>query len=122
GTPLLDVVRNATLDELIAETFRAGQPMQRELTLSDSHVEISAVPIRDDVDLATTGVVILFHDITQLRQADRVRRDFVENVSHELRTPLLILRGYIETLRESRTTSREGLMRILEVLERSWRR
>ena len=118
GTPLLDVVRNATLDELIAETFRAGQPMQRELTLSDSHVEISAVPIRDDVDLATTGVVILFHDITQLRQADRVRRDFVENVSHELRTPLSILRGYIETLRESPKTSREELMRILEIMER----
>src|SRR5438105_13331732 len=96
--------------------------MQRELTLSDSHVEISAVPIRDDFDLATTGVVILFHDITQLRQADRVRRDFVENVSHELRTPLSILRGYIETLRESPKTSREELMRILEVMERHSKR
>jgi two-component system phosphate regulon sensor histidine kinase PhoR len=38
------------------------------------------------------------HDITDLRRADRIRRDFVANVSHELRTPLTAVRGYVEAL------------------------
>src|SRR6266576_1437111 len=102
GAPLLDVVRDATVDRLIEETLRTGKVMQSELVRADSKtnserdVEISAVPVKDDAGL-TTGAVVLFHDITQLKQTDKVRRDFVANVSHELRTPLSILRGYIET-------------------------
>jgi two-component system phosphate regulon sensor histidine kinase PhoR len=101
--------------------------MQSELILTDSKtnserdVEVSAVPMIDDADL-TTGAVVLFHDITQLKQADRVRRDFVANVSHELRTPLSILSGYIETLLDSPKTSREELSRILRVMERHSKR
>src|SRR6266540_660791 len=123
GAPLLDVVRDATVDRLIEETLRTGKAMQSELVRADSKtnserdVEISAVPIKDDAGL-TTGAVVLFHDITQLKQADKVRRDFVANVSHELRTPLSILSGYIETLLDSPKTSREELSRILRVMER----
>ncbi len=127
GAPLLETVRHATVDRLIAETLRTGKPMQSELTLTDSktnaerHVEISAVPMKDDVD-RTTGAVVLFHDITQLKRLDQVRSDFVANVSHELRTPLSILRGYIETLVDNPETSREELSRILQVMERHSKR
>jgi two-component system, OmpR family, phosphate regulon sensor histidine kinase PhoR len=44
------------------------------------------------------GAVLVLHDITDLRRADQVRRDFVANVSHELRTPLTAIRGYVEAL------------------------
>ncbi len=44
------------------------------------------------------GAVLVLHDISDLRRADRVRRDFVANVSHELRTPLTAIRGYVEAL------------------------
>lgn len=44
------------------------------------------------------GAVLVVHDITDLRRADQVRRDFVANVSHELRTPLTAVRGYVEAL------------------------
>jgi two-component system phosphate regulon sensor histidine kinase PhoR len=60
----------------------------------------------------------LFHDITELKKMDQVRRDFVANVSHELRTPLSILRGYIETLLDNSKTPHEELLRILRVMER----
>jgi len=125
--PLLDVVRDATVDRLIEETLRAGKAMQSELVRADSKtnserdVEISAVPIKDDAGL-TTGAVVLFHDITQLKQTDKVRRDFVANVSHELRTPLSILRGYIETLLDNPQTSDKELSRILGVMERHSKR
>ena len=125
--PLLDVVRDATVAWLIEETLRTGKVMQSELIRADSKtnserdVEISAVPIKDDADL-TTGAVVLFHDITQLKQTDKVRRDFVANVSHELRTPLSILRGYIETLLDNPQTSDKELSRILRVMERHSKR
>ena len=44
------------------------------------------------------GGVLVLHDITDLRRADQIRRDFVANVSHELRTPLTAIRGYVEAL------------------------
>src|SRR5437773_33469 len=127
GAPLLETIRHATLDRLIAETLRTGKAMQNELMLTDSktnaehHLEVSAVPMKDDFDL-TTGAVVLFHDITQLKRLDQVRSDFVANVSHELRTPLSILRGYIETLVDNPKTSREELSRILQVMERHSKR
>jgi two-component system phosphate regulon sensor histidine kinase PhoR len=127
GAPLLETVRHATLDRLIAETLRTDERMQSQLTLTDlktnaeRHVEVSAVPLKDDMDLIS-GAVILFHDITQLKRVDQIRRDFVANVSHELRTPLSILRGYIETLLDNPKTSREELARILQIMERHAKR
>ena len=47
---------------------------------------------------AGRGAVLVMHDITELRRADLVRRDFVANVSHELRTPLTAIKGYAEAL------------------------
>src|SRR5213082_1596239 len=126
GAPLLETVRHATLDRLIAETLLTGEAMKNELMLSDSktnaehHLEVSAVPMKNDA--LTTGAVVLFHDITQLKRLDQVRSDFVANVSHELRTPLSILRGYIETLVDNPKTSREELSRILRVMERHSKR
>jgi two-component system, OmpR family, phosphate regulon sensor histidine kinase PhoR len=127
GVPLVEAVRHATLDQLIAETLRTGEAMRGELSLADSrthierHVEVSAVPIKN-ADDEVTGAVVLFHDITELKQLDQIRRDFVANVSHELRTPLSILRGYIEVLFDEPETSRDELARILSIMERHSKR
>ena len=51
---------------------------------------------------AAHGAILVLHDITELRRADQIRRDFVANVSHELRTPLTAIRGYVEALSEER--------------------
>jgi two-component system phosphate regulon sensor histidine kinase PhoR len=75
------------------------------------------VPTKNDSG-RITGAAVLFHDITQMKQADEIRRDFVANVSHELRTPLSILRGYVETLLDDPELPTEELHRILEVMKR----
>jgi len=121
GTPLLEVVRDATLDRAIADAFRGSESARSELTLDGSQIELYAVATRNDAG-ELTGALVLFHDITELKKMDQVRRDFVANVSHELRTPLSILRGYIETLLDNPKTSREELSRILGVMERHSKR
>jgi two-component system phosphate regulon sensor histidine kinase PhoR len=127
GVPLVEAVRHATLDQLIAETLLTGEAMRSELSLADSrthserHIEVSAVPIKK-ADDEVTGAVVLFHDITELKRLDQIRRDFVANVSHELRTPLSILRGYIEVLLDEPDTPRDELARILSIMERHSKR
>jgi two-component system phosphate regulon sensor histidine kinase PhoR len=59
------------------------------------HLEVSVTPIIEGGDWAS---LVVFHDVTSVRRAERVRRDFVANVSHELRTPLAGLKSVIETL------------------------
>jgi two-component system phosphate regulon sensor histidine kinase PhoR len=56
------------------------------------------------------GAVLVLHDITDLRRADQIRRDFVANVSHELRTPLTAIRGYVEALSEGDASAEERQM------------
>jgi two-component system phosphate regulon sensor histidine kinase PhoR len=64
------------------------------------------------------GAVVVFHDITRIKQLEVVRQDFVANVSHELRTPLAIFRGYLETLADNPEMPREESQRILETMKR----
>jgi two-component system phosphate regulon sensor histidine kinase PhoR len=115
--PLLEIVRDPTLDRLLTDAFRGAGPVRCELALDQSQIELHAVATKNDAG-EITGALVLFHDITELKKMDQVRRDFVANVSHELRTPLSILRGYIETLLDSPKTPREELTRILRVMKR----
>ncbi len=121
GTPLLEIVRDATLDRVIDDAFDRGAPVRSDLVLDGSQVELDAVATRNEAG-EITGALVLFHDITELKKIDQVRRDFVANVSHELRTPLSILRGYIETLLDSPEMPREEFSRILGVMERHSKR
>jgi len=121
GTSLLEVVRDATLDRVVADALAGTGPVRSELAMDASQIELHAVPTRNEAG-EITGALVLFHDITDLKKTDQVRRDFVANISHELRTPLSILRGYIETLLEHPQTGAEELSRILGVMDRHSKR
>jgi two-component system phosphate regulon sensor histidine kinase PhoR len=66
----------------------------------------------------TTGVILVLHDISDLRHADRMRRDFVANVSHELRTPLTAIQGYVEALLDDDPPAQDDARRFLEIIDR----
>jgi len=63
------------------------------------------------------GAVLVMHDITELRRADQVRRDFVANVSHELRTPLTAIKGYAEALLDDPDDA-DARERFLDIIHR----
>jgi two-component system phosphate regulon sensor histidine kinase PhoR len=63
------------------------------------------------------GAILVLHDITDLKRADLIRRDFVANVSHELRTPLTAIKGYAEALIDEADDA-EARQRFLEIIQR----
>jgi two-component system phosphate regulon sensor histidine kinase PhoR len=115
GAPLLESVRDPALEQIVGDTFRERAPSQGELIIGRREFQMTSVPMGND-NGEVTGAVVLFHDISELKRADQIRRDFVANVSHELRTPLSILRGYIETLLDDPKMPRTECARILEVM------
>jgi len=80
----------------------------------DRIYEVTVVPLRLDDD--RRGAIIVFHDISELKRLERVRRDFVANVSHELRTPLTTIKGYSETLLTNRTADDKTVTKFLEII------
>jgi two-component system phosphate regulon sensor histidine kinase PhoR len=107
-TPL-EIIRNAELERTFRQVLQDGENTTLELTLPSPEgktfevnvVSISASPegmLKEDE--GRRGVIAVFHDITRLKELEKIRRDFVANVSHELRTPLTTIKGYAETLLE----------------------
>jgi len=99
GRSLADVCRHPALLEAFRRVKESGSEQVAEIVLPRP-VEITLlthwVPFVEGG--LPTGVVAVFHDISDLKRLERVRRDFVANVSHELRTPISVIRGYAETL------------------------
>jgi two-component system phosphate regulon sensor histidine kinase PhoR len=124
GRTVLESLREARVEMIVRETIQRGEPRQQEVMLDSTalglpqrHFDISVVPIRSPKG-EVRGAVVVFHDITRIKQLEVVRQDFVANVSHELRTPLAIFRGYLETLADNPEMPREESERILETMKR----
>ena len=97
GRLYLEVIRHPDISAQLTAALRGDNVDPQELPLGRDFSRVfvaRAAPVAG----ASGGAVLVLHDITDLRRADQVRRDFVANVSHELRTPLTAIRGYIEAL------------------------
>ena len=119
GTPLLDIIRDSDVIEPIRSALEGSRPRMAEVLAPDRkrYLQVTAVPIAGQ-DGKPSGVVALFQDISRLKQADEIRRDFVANVSHELRTPLSIFHGNLETLLEGGDLDESETRHIYDVLKR----
>lgn len=86
------------------EALTRGAFLRREIqviTKGDNlprDFQLSVTPLKKKHNQEVYGVVGIFYDITELKQAERIRIEFVGNVSHELRTPLTTINGYLQTL------------------------
>jgi two-component system phosphate regulon sensor histidine kinase PhoR len=103
GRPYIETIRLPAIAELVARTLAgaAPEPLQFSPPRDESRTIIArAAAAVAPVERAgpSRAAVLVLHDITDLRRADQIRRDFVANVSHELRTPLTAIRGYLEAL------------------------
>ncbi|WP_042345399.1 two-component system histidine kinase PnpS [Bacillus massiliigorillae] len=86
---------------LIEEIFMTEKSIKKQMFLSlqieRKHFEVYGAPIIGNTD-EWKGIVLVFHDISELKKLEQMRKDFVANVSHELRTPVTSIKGFSETL------------------------
>lgn len=99
GRPCAELFRHQQLNNLVSTILQARTPHEDEivLPLSRRHLHIEASPAGGERDNEAC-IVLVFHDVTDLRRLEKIRKDFVANVSHELRTPLTSIKGYVEAL------------------------
>ena len=123
GKPIQEFSRDPTLHELLREVASkrpTDHPLTRELEIENKKprsLEVSAMQICED-KTTTSGYVLVFHEITQLKRLESIRADFVANVSHELRTPLTAIKGYAETLLNGALRDPETARRFLTIIDR----
>lgn len=100
GRPVMEVILNHHLLDLIQDVNRTYQALESELHLyypQNRQLHVSLAPLKDETGMLA-GSVATLHDISQLRHLEMVRQDFVGNVSHELRTPITSMKAMVETL------------------------
>ncbi len=99
GRPLLEVTRSRPVREAVAEALRRDEPYQFEFEDGGPNRRYLAGRASRLPGAPCPGVVVVLHDVTELRRLESVRREFVANVSHELKTPLTSIKACAETLR-----------------------
>ena len=116
GRPYLEVIRHPDIAAQLTGALHGEEIGAQELTLARDPgrtLLTRAAPVSGP----SGGAVLVLHDITDLRRADQIRRDFVANVSHELRTPLTAIRGYVEALLDEPADA-DSTRKFLEIIAR----
>lgn len=81
-------------------------------------LDVRVGPIMDKYDGSSDlGVLAVVKDVTELRQLENLKKDFVANVSHEFRTPLTLIAGFVEMFRMGRPIPEEDSNRAFEIMD-----
>ena len=115
GRPYVETLRLPAVVELVAGVLVGRTPDALQFSPPRDPQRTIIARAAPAIGAAEHGVVLVLHDITDLRRADQIRRDFVANVSHELRTPLTAIRGYVEALTDA---TPEESRRFIDVIGR----
>jgi two-component system phosphate regulon sensor histidine kinase PhoR len=116
GRLLVEVTRKADLLGLIHEALDGDEVVQKEFETASTrprHFQVRAAPVKAN---GARAVVLVLHDISEIRRVERIRRDFVDNVSHEFKTPLTAIQGFAETLIGGALEDTKNARRFLEII------
>ncbi len=105
GRRIWEVTRIVEVSEALSDAMKENRVRVSEARIpkpqKDQVIQLIGAPLRDAND-ALMGAIVVLHDVSELRQLESVRRDFVANISHELKTPLAAIRGLVETMIDDR--------------------
>jgi two-component system phosphate regulon sensor histidine kinase PhoR len=124
GKTVVEALRIHELDDLVQRAEREQQVLDYELRMPELNgrwLQVNAAAITNSTG-EREGTILVFHDLTRLKQLERTREEFVANVSHELRTPLSLIKGYVETLLDGAVHNAEVAERFLKIIERNSQR
>jgi two-component system phosphate regulon sensor histidine kinase PhoR len=116
--PVSEVIQDPGLKWFINRTLSNPEPIEGEVEIKDNGRKIftaHGTSLRDPQGISL-GTLVVLHDITQLRQLENTRRDFVANVSHELKTPITSIKGFVETLLAGALREPENAENFLKII------
>ena len=122
GSALVEIVRQTELLEAVRQVLKGERRVEAEIVTGTLRQHFFAVTVASVRAAENSGAVIVLHDVTDLRNLERVRRDFVANVSHEFRTPLTAIQGFSETLLAGAIDDPENRVKFLEIIQEHSRR
>jgi two-component system phosphate regulon sensor histidine kinase PhoR len=121
GRTIMEALRLHDLAALVSSLDTQKQVLGYELKLAglnERWLQINAAAILNGKG-RRHGTVLVFHDLTRLKQLEGARQEFVANVSHELRTPLSLIKGYVETLLDGAMNNPEVATKFLQTIDRN---
>lgn len=122
GKGLSEVVKDKTVVETVDRMLASKEEEPQEIAVEGKggrFFEARLVPFVMDAKPRAQRVIIgFFHDVTEEKRVEAIKRDFVANVSHELRTPLSSIKGYAETLLDGAMSDKATLKNFLTIIDR----
>jgi len=106
GCPLIQIISDHEVNILLTQCIKEEkqQSIQFESRQAKQFFQIYAYPLFTE---RLTGVLLLFQDLTEVRNLQSVRREFIANVSHEFKTPLAAIKAIVETLEDGAVNEKE---------------
>lgn len=114
-----EVIEHEEISQMVEEIFMTEQKVRKQVVLpleiERRHFEVYGVPIIGTNNV-WKGILLVFHDITELKKLEQMRKDFVANVSHELKTPITSIKGFSETLLDGAMHDKGTLEAFLDII------
>jgi len=98
GHPLIEAVHDYEIDEIVKKCLSTTHEQTAQLETNGRFIRVIAVPITTGRSYST---LILFQDLTELRNLQTMRRELIGNISHDLRTPIAGIKAMVETLQDT---------------------
>ncbi len=121
GKSINEIVRNINFQKLIERSVDKSEVVQEDIIFKRNKTRILNVrstSLRDATN-SQIGTLIIFNDVTNLRNLENMRRDFAANVSHEIKTPLTAIKGFVETLTNVPKSNHDEIDRFLDIIGRN---
>ncbi len=114
------VIAHKDLKRMIKEAIATEKPInetiEHNVNVHKKYFDAAVVPVLSKKRKRIEGIVIVLHDITQLKILEQMRKDFVANVSHELKTPITSIKGFTETLLDGAKEDKDTLEMFLDII------
>jgi two-component system phosphate regulon sensor histidine kinase PhoR len=120
GKSIEEVIRSPAMQQFIRRSLRTKSPSEEDITVFQNEervIDVKGSPLLD-ANQHQIGMLLVFHDVTQLRRLESMRRDFVANVSHEIKTPLTAIKGFVETLQQGNVEKVHEKERFLGIIQK----
>lgn len=116
-----ELVRDSDLYKFLQQAVKTEKYMSSDIRYGRDMEKIFNVhsnPLRDE-NSRRMGTLFVIQDVTKIRHLENMRSDFVANVSHELKTPMTAIKGFVETIRESKDLEKEQLERFFSIIDKN---